>query len=309
MYWHGILDHSNVPGRRYQELSDLGKTVKELGELKGTEIKNQIALLYGSDQEYAFKLQHQAEGMYYMEQLKSFHDAFTAIGLGVDIINEFADLSGYRIVVAPTLLITHQETVERLYQFAKSGGTVVLTNRSGVKDEYNKCIMEQLPTVYKALIGAHVSEYDVIGNEKISLEITDNALEMFYQKDKSKESIATRWCDLLEVDTAKVLAIYHQSGSVADGMAAITVNDYGKGRAYYLGTVTNRGVYIALAKQIAEEKDMEFLSELPVGIEVTYRENDEHKWCFVFNNTEKCQHIKTPIEKELQPFEMCIHKM
>lgn len=309
MYWHGILDHSNVPGRRYQEFSDLGKTVKELDELKGTKIKNQIALLYGSDQEYAFKLQHQAEGMYYMEQLKSFHDAFTAIGLGVDIINEFAELSGYRIVVAPTMMITHKETVEHLYQFAKSGGTVVLTNRSGVKDEYNKCIMEQLPTVYTNLIGARVTEYDAVGGEKIPLDITDKMLTKYYQEMQTTESIATQWCDLLEVDTAKVLATYHQSGSVADGMAAITVNDYGKGRAYYLGTVTNRGVYIALAKQIAAEKDMEFLSELPLGIEVTYRENDEHKWCFVFNNTEKCQKIKTPIEKELQPFEMYIHKM
>ena len=53
--------------------------------------------------------------------------------------------------------------VKNLYAFAEKGGTVILTNRSGVKNENNNCIMEQLPTVYKKLIGAHIEEYDPIG--------------------------------------------------------------------------------------------------------------------------------------------------
>ena len=94
-------------------------------------------------------MQHQAEGMYYLEQLKSLHDAFAAIGMNVDIIDEKADLSGYDIVLAPTLQITNEIVVQQLYQFVAEGGTVVLTNRCGVKDMYNKCQMDLLPTVYR----------------------------------------------------------------------------------------------------------------------------------------------------------------
>ena len=35
-----------------------------------------------------------------------------------------------------------------------NGGTLVLTTRSGVKDEHNNCIMDTLPTEFKELIGA-----------------------------------------------------------------------------------------------------------------------------------------------------------
>lgn len=62
-----------------------------------------------------------------------------------NIIDEKADLSGYDIVLAPTLQITNEIVVQQLYQFVAEGGTVVLTNRCGVKDMYNKCQMDLLP--------------------------------------------------------------------------------------------------------------------------------------------------------------------
>lgn len=88
-----------MPGRRYKEFEHLCRRAGQLEEVRESEIISSVAILYGSDQEYAFKLQHQAEGMYYLEQLKSLHDAFAAIGMNVDIIDEKADLSGYDIVL------------------------------------------------------------------------------------------------------------------------------------------------------------------------------------------------------------------
>jgi beta-galactosidase len=302
MFWHGILDHSNVPGRRYREFCALCDTVNQLQELDGSTVKNQVALLYGSAHEYGFKLQYQAEGMYYMEQLKALHDGFSSIGVGVDIIDERENLSDYRIVLAPTLFITQEKVTEKLYRFVEEGGCLLLTNRSGVKDVYNKCIMQPLPTVFAELVGAHVEEYDAIGQDKQTLTITD---ESWSRALGGENSLCTRWCDLLAADTARVLAVY-QDGFYR-GTPAVTCNHYGNGTAYYVGTVLERKAYSSLAKVMSLEMGLDFIDNLPQGVEVTYRQKGDHKWRFVFNNTMEEQNVLD--EGTLAPFEMKIRKL
>ena len=311
MYWHGILDHSNVPGRRYQEFAGLCQTVNALSDLEGSQVKNKVALLYGSDQEYAFKLQHQAENMYYLEQLKLLHDGFTSIGVGVDIVDENADICEYSVVLAPNLMITRQEIVDKLYRFVDRGGSLVLTCRCGVKDIYNKCIMQPLPTVYQNLIGAHVTEYDVIGDKRLGLQWNEEgSLPLIY---------ATQWCDLLETDTAKSIVKYaRDEKKTADkgvtvpfyaGDTAATCNAYGKGTAYYIGTVANRDFYKALATRLAGEQGLNFYPDLPRGVELTFRQKGEESWFFLFNNTDRVQNFEL-LERSwsLAPFAMEIRK-
>lgn len=299
MYWHGILDHNNIPGRRYKEFCELCQTVNGLQELEGSVVENKVALLYGSVQEYGFKLQYQAEGMYYMEQLKYLHDAFTSIGIGVDIINEREELSGYDIVLAPTLLITDETVTGHLYQFAEEGGVLLLTNRCGVKDRWNKCIMDALPTVYSQLAGVCVTEYDVIGKDRQTVELVDEAWARQVQKTVG----CTQWCDLLEPDTARVLAVY--GDQFYKGTPAVTVNDYKRGHVYYVGTVLERQAYIALAKRMASQCNMDYWEELPLGVEITKRRKGQDCWTFFFNNTMEVQCVEG---KNLQPFEMQIVK-
>lgn len=320
MYWHGILDHSNVPGRRYEEFRELCRIVDGLQELDGSYVKNTVALLYSSDNEYGFKLQHQAEEMYYLEQLKSLHDGFTSIGVGVDIIDESADLSEYEIVLAPTMLIDHEETEKALHDFAAQGGTVLLTNRSGVKDSYNKCVMQPLPGIYREMVGARVREYNAPGSYLGQLKLTDDMLRENYKKScwyyqggevdeklPRENAVYRQWCDILEAETAQVLAEYRDR--YYSGSAAVTRNCYGAGTVYYIGTVCDRMFYISLAKCMASEKKIFYYDNLPLGVEVTYRQKDEKLWRFVFNNTNQEQ--KVCIDSKtywMKPFEMKISR-
>lgn len=320
MYWHGILDHSDVPGRRYEEFRELCRIVDGLQEMDGSYVKNSVALLYSSDNEYGFKLQHQAEGMYYLEQLKSLHDGFTAIGVGVDIIDESADLSAYKIVLAPTMLITHEETEKALHEFAAQGGTILLTNRSGVKDSYNKCVMQPLPGIYRELVGARVLEYNAPGSYLGQLKLTDDVLRENYKKScryypggdadeklPRENAVYRQWCDILEAETAQVLAEY--GDRYYSGSAAVTRNCYGAGTVYYIGTVCDRMFYISLAKCMASEKRIFYYDNLPLGVEVTYRQKDEKLWRFVFNNTNKEQKVCLDSKTyRMKPFEMKISR-
>ena len=302
MYWHGLIDHSNVPGRRFEEFSQLCEESKKLEEICETELKSKVAILYSPDNDFAFKIQPQTDGFYYLEQLMLIYSGFSKYGVNIDIINQNEDLSDYKIVVAPQMYITDKTVVDNLYKFAENGGTVVLTNRSGVKDQNNNCIMDLLPTVYKKLVGTYVEEYDPMGYDKICVEM-----------DGDKYSCG-RWCDVLAVDSendgAEIVACYQETDDEKvyfAGKPAITMNKYGEGKAYYIGTVGEKKLYQKLAKQMLDECQIEYFDNLPDNVEVTTRSNDKEKAIFVFNNTEE---MKTSCicdeEYKLEPFEMKI---
>ncbi|MBR1831541.1 MAG: beta-galactosidase [Ruminiclostridium sp.] len=294
MHWHGLIDHSNVPGRRFAEFAELCREAEGLADLRGTELHADAAVLFSPESEAAFKLQPQTDGFSYMEQIKLIHQAFARYGVNVDIIDEHEDISQYKIICVPALYIVNDDTVSRLYSFARSGGTVVITARSGVKDSNNNCIMEQLPTVYKELAGCHVSEYDPIGWSRAKLRFTDGAVFDCRQ-----------WCDILETDTAEALACY--DSDFYAGKPAVTVNRYGSGTAYYIGTVGERRMYEKLAKTMLDDSGIPYIAELPENVEVTVRTGNGVAAMFVFNNSgsEKTVHLDGK-DITLEPFGMSI---
>lgn len=294
MHWHGLIDHSNVPGRRFKEFSELCKEAAALEAVRNTKIRSDIAILYSPDDEYAFKIQPQTNGMYYMEQHFLLHSAFAKYGLNIDVISRLEDISRYKIVIAPQMYLTDEAVTKRLYEFTENGGTVVLTNRSGVKDENNKCIMEQLPTVYRKLVGAYVEEYDPIGYDTSSIRITDGSIYKCRQ-----------WCDILCPETAETIAVYDEE--FYKGKAAITRNSCGRGTAYYIGTVCEKKLYCKLAKDILLESGIPFVEGLPDNVELTTRTGDGIIARFIFNNTAENQHFTLDKEEiSLAPFEMKI---
>lgn len=294
MHWHGLIDHSNVPGRRFNEFADLCKEAEKLSEVRNTQIKSDVAILYSPEDEYAFKIQPQTHGMYYMEQPMKLHSAFTKYGLNVDVISQCEDISGYKIVVAPEMYVTDEKVVKQLYDFTEKGGTVILTNRSGVKNEYNNCIMEQLPTVYRKLVGAYVEEYNPIGYDAAKVKLADGDV---YE--------CRQWCDVLNVETAETVAVY--DSEYYKGRAAITRNNYGNGTAYYIGTVCEKALYNKLVKDILTDTGIEFIDGIPDNVEITTRTDKNVIARFIFNNTNNTQCFNIDGKEIcLEPFEMKI---
>ncbi|MBE5795964.1 MAG: beta-galactosidase [Clostridiales bacterium] len=292
MHWHGLLDHSNVPGRRFREFADLCKTAQELERWQGSEIRSDVAILFSFDNEYAFKIQPQTEGYYYFEQLQRLHRAFTALGLNVDIIGQHEKLNGYRIVCAPEMYVHGDGVVERLEAFARQGGTVILTTRSGVKDEHNNACMTQLPGVFRDMTGVHAVEYAPIGWDSVPVRFADGT-----------ELNARQWCDVLEADTAEVLARYH--GDYFAGAAAVTRNAFGEGVVYYIGAVGTQPLYERMARMAAEEAALPVVSGLPERVEMVTRTQGTEQACFVFNNDDKPKAFQLEgREIRLAPFEM-----
>lgn len=281
MFAHGLIDHSNIPGRRFYEFSEFCKTILKLGVLDTTEIVSDVAILYFPDNEWAFKIQPQSEGFDYLEQLRYFHAAFSRYGANVDVVSPDADLSGYKAVIAPAMYIYKKSAAENIYRYVINGGTLVMTCRSGVKDANNNCVMDTLPSVYKELIGAEVTEYDPIGNHEQT--IVDFAGNKF---------ACRQWCDVLRLTTARAYAEY--GDSFYKCCPAVTMNRYCSGVAYYVGTVCHVDFYENLVGNIMRQTGIPRLMGLPRGVEVTTRTNGLNDFICFFNNSEQEAVIDLP---------------
>ncbi len=295
MMGHGLLDHDNRENRRFAEFKELIKRLEKLPRLDRTTVKSDVAILYSADQEFALKNQRQSANFSYWTQLRLFQEACAGLGVNTDVIEENCPLDGYKVVIVPTHHIVEPSMASRLEDFAEKGGTVVLTNRSGVKDKTGKCFFGiPLPGVFSKLCGCVVEEYDPIGKSTQRISAS-----------KGESYTVTGWCDLLRPETAEVWARYE--GRFYSGAAAVTRNSFGKGLAYYMGTVGEKAMYRTLMTEILREQSVPMLTALPRNVEVTTRTGDGGTYRFFFNNQSKGCHFPCNGETvSLRPFEALV---
>lgn len=281
-FWHGLIDHSNVPGRRFEEFAKLCGEVNALaGKLQGTAPLHEAAILLSHEQLEALRIQPQADGFDYYENVKDYHRALTKLGIGCDVIEWTQPLAGYKLIVAPHVYLMDEKVAEALESFAEAGGTVILTSRSGVKWMNNQHVMMPLPGLLAKCAGVTVQEYDPLG--RASHRIADANGRNFY---------GTQWCDILSLQGAEAIAWYDED--FYNGEPAVTVNRFGRGNVYYLGTHPEESYLKELFAAIAEELELAVFPGLPEGVQVAVRNGESGAYLFVLNLSRETRHITLP---------------
>lgn len=220
--WHGILDHDGKPNRRYREIVQIGSEMERLSKTLGVlSPKAKIAVIKSFDSEWSQSIHRYVENFQYDEFLLSFYKPFYDKGLSVDFAAPGDDLSSYSLVLAPALLMVTEAEQKNLEDYARAGGTLLFTFRSGIKDVCNNMLQQTVPGVFSKLAGVTASEYD----PQFEKETASSGV---YGSGVSK-----LWCDVLEPQSAETLGVYTQDYYA--GKPCLTVNSFGKGSVYYLG--------------------------------------------------------------------------
>lgn len=283
-FWHGLIDHSNVPGRRLAEFTQLCHEVNRLSDkLQGTMLKNEVAILHSHEEKAALDIQPQAEGFDYYENIKQIHRAVTKLGIGCDVIDLRQPLDGFKVVIAPNLYLLDEEIVRNLEDFALAGGTLLITNRSGVKNINNIAVMQPLPGQLSYYTGVEVLEYDPIGVEThVIVDAEGNPYE------------CTQWCDILRPVVAQPIAWY--GDDFYRGTPAVTVNSFGKGQVYYFGTHAEEKYWSVLLENLAKEKGLLRFEGLPNGVQASVRTGDQGSFLFLLNLSRESVIVPLPRE-------------
>jgi beta-galactosidase len=278
-YWHGLLDHDGRAGRRYQEIKRMGAEIaKAAPKLSGSTLRPAVALLLSYDSRFAFQIQANNPRLSYSEHFEDLYRALYQRQVAVDVVAPTDDLTAYKLVFAPALHVVSHSVAENLRRFVDEGGTLVVTQRSGVKDEANAVVNQRLPGLLSELCGVEVEEYDSLAPQM------SNAINFEMLPIASQEPIAvSTWADVLEPCGADVVARYTQDYYA--GKPAITLNRFGAGQVVYVGTVGGLALYGALVDWLLEIAGVEPILDVPDGVEVTERWLGDQRLLIVLNHS------------------------
>ena len=160
--------------------------------------------------------------------------------------------------------------------YVHNGGILVSTFNTGLVDEHHLATDSGYPHDMTDLFGLVVNEFDPLPVGE------DNFMSFKGSFPTSHAHPAKAWCDLIEPRTCQVVATY--SKDFYAGTPAITINDFGQGKAIYIGTMSHQPFYYDLVGWLRQLTSIFPLLKVPDTVEVSLRSKDETKVYFLLNH-------------------------
>lgn len=306
--FHGaVISQANTDKTRvFQETAALGKELEELGTtFLGARIPAKVALVFDWDNYWALEY---ASGpnvrLKYVEQIRQYYAAFYRLNIAVDFIPtdlSAAELQQYDLVVAPVLYMLHPGVADALKDYVRAGGQLLTTFMSGITDEHDNIFFGGYPGPLRDLLGIWVEEFDALPPEQ----------EQVIHFAQGLNGTGSLICDIMHPEGAEVLATYGP-GAFYTASPVITKNNYGKGKAYYVGTQLNAASLDYLVKTISNEFDWEQFAA-PSTVEITRRDKEKFAYYFILNNSEHPENLiwqrdgfELLTQQAVQPGEMAL---
>jgi beta-galactosidase len=270
---HGaMLPHAGPDSRIFREVCDLGKELGDLTDVLGTTVAAEVAVVLDWDSWRAVELDHQPHsGFRYVDRIREYYTPLWKMNVTVDFVHPEADLSRYKLVVAPNLYQVSDAAADNVIGYVEGGGKLVIGPFSGVSDPDERIRLGGYPAPFRDLLGVRIEEYWPLPD--------DTPLEL--RSELFGDFGAVAWAEWLTVGGATVLAEI-ASGPLA-GIPAMVRNDYGAGTAWYVATLPEERVLARLLAQACELAKVEpVLPGLPDGVEAVRRGDhifvlDHHK--------------------------------
>lgn len=286
MYWYGLLDHDDVPRRRYAEAAQIGLEIPLVERsLLGTHVAIDCAVAHqpldvdAADRAYGIGLPPPGDFGWGVHRV--LHDAGYAVGL----VHPADDLSGLKLYVIPDWAPFDETWVPGLQRWVEGGGTLVLGARSGTHrlSDMQVPALSQ-PAAFAALAGMHISEF---GRQNAS-----EARPLRFQFGDQQIASALFY-EQLAVHDADVMATW--SDRHLSGTPAITRRRVGSGSVIWVGTCLTREVFSALLPTMTASAALKpLIAELPAGCSVSQRVGPGRRLTFITNHTATVHAMRAP---------------
>ncbi|QKO14770.1 Beta-galactosidase BglY [Dickeya solani] len=292
--FHGaVVDHvGHVDTRVGREVAQLGQILSQLGAVAGSRVEAQVAILFDWESRWAMDDAQgpRNAGLEYEKTVAEHYRPFWEQGIAADIINADCDFSGYRLLIAPMLYMVRPGFAERVEQFVRQGGQVVVTYWSGIVNESDLCYQGGFPGPLRSVLGIWSEEIDCLAdgeyNRVLGLADNDIGLKGPYQ--------ARHLCELIHLEGATALASY--CDDFYAGRPAVTVNRVGAGKAWYVTSRNDlafqRDFFAAIIRELALPRALDI--PLPPAVTAHRRTNGDEEFIFIENYSALPQPIQLP---------------
>jgi len=260
---HGTL--VGPDGEAVPLLAEVAQTAKEFADVQGafrdTRVVSEVALLADYESRWAINWQKHTEKYDQSTILKSYYRTLRKIAQSIDIVSPDVSLAQYKLVVAPDLYLIPKDRAERLLEYVKNGGQLVLGPRSGLKDEFNALVTTRQPGYLAEAGGGQVEQYYAL----------EKAVPASGSLGNGEISV---WAEYLKTTAAdaEVLLRFGKSNGWLDGQPAVVSRKYGHGQITYVGGVLSDDLTAAAAQWMTKASGVTAaFGPVPDGIEVNRR--------------------------------------
>ena len=254
-YWKGILSHDLEPNRAYAEMSRTAHELEKVGpHLVGLKIKNDVAILWSRDSANAigfmpftsnaampWEAGHATAG--YDTLVHQIHRALYDLNVGADFVfPESQDFSAYKVLIVPALYISDDALLQRISDYVKNGGHVVMTFKSGFANENSAVRWVRAPGPLREAAGFSYQEFSNL-EKPLGLKA-----DPYHAGAENKVSY---WAEFLMPEHAKAIAFYDHP--FFGKWPAITENTYGTGTLVYEGTYLSDALQKAVLRDAIQK--------------------------------------------------------
>jgi beta-galactosidase len=241
----------NLPGQHDwsqggREAAQVGKELVALGELP-TSRRAEVAIVYDYEASWIIRIQPQGKDFDFSELMFRWYEATRRLGVDVDFLRPGADLTGYKLVLVPTMPHVN-DAAERA--FAGADGLVLYGPRTGSKTRHHAIPANLPPGPLARLVEARV------------LEVSSLRPGLVNKVGGQMQGGAIRWREELEPNGTEILATFE------NGSAAFIASD----NHHYLACWPDAellGSVIAFATRKAGVATL----DIPEGVRIRHRGN------------------------------------
>ncbi len=255
-YHSAMVPHAGTGSKVWREVRALGGALQGLAEVKGSRVVASVAVLWDYEAWWAVELDsHPSADVRYLDAVRRIYDALWRAGITVDFVHPRDDLTGYDLLLAPSLYLLTDACAKAITEHVRGGGSLLVQYFSGIVDEHDHVRLGGYPGALCEVLGVRVEEFfPLAAGQQVSL---------------SGGGTATIWTELVSLEGADAVQTC-VDGPVA-GSPALTRHSYGQGTAWYLATTPDAATLDEVIAGIAVEAGVTPAAPPQPGVEVVRR--------------------------------------
>ncbi|HEX3024004.1 MAG TPA: beta-galactosidase [Chitinophagaceae bacterium] len=271
-FLEGMVDWDGITNRKYDEYKKIATEFKKIEKYFPYKPKPEVGLAFSFPSVIAGGEFNEKQD----EQLQACWNLFYGRNMDANVVEISKSDLKYKLLFVPGVSVMDKTTATKIRNFVADGGTVVMTGNSAVMDENGQVFKTTRPGLLNDVFGIRIANYEETEsmNEVSRKSFSGKNLEIKFGEKNIK--LQSSRFDVIETKTAETLA---NITSLDKDYPIITKNNYGKGKAIFVGLPANESVLNILLDDLINELNIKKGLDVPSGIMA--RQIDENHFLYL----------------------------
>ncbi|MFV0504488.1 MAG: beta-galactosidase [Lachnospirales bacterium] len=270
----GLLGHDGIPGPMYYEYQKIATDMNKLSKYSLPYLPNpEIGVAYSNDNQIVATYANHQFQQDYFTSISKVHEVFYDLNLDYNMVDLKNLKNDYKVLVVSNYIVMDNKSSDTIRDFVKNGGIVVMTGNSAFTDETGKVFSTSRPGNLDDVFGIRINGFYRTNMEwtfNNNSNIVNGCEKLSIVKEAENITVNSKYYEILECTTANRYAEFKDKD-----LCAITENNYGRGKAYYISTESDTKLITWLLNKIYVYSS----PDLPKGIQ--YRMIDKDQFFYV----------------------------